>query len=373
MFFGRRKPYFFGIDFGTSLIKAVELTLEDGKPKLFNYGQVDLAQLESGVVTDGNSYDDELVLYVRALLDRFQPKSHSVYVAMPAFIGLISLIEFPEMSEDELKNAIRLESHKYIPLPLEDVTLSWEVVGMHEGVGDEARKMEILLVAALNKEVNRYRKYVDMAGLKMDFLELETFSLARSIIGQREGLYLLIDIGSRATNLILVDNGLVKMSRNLDVGGKEVTYTLHEGLDVTVERAEALKKSSKNFLSAPESKLIFPALEMIANEGKRMLSSYAAKYPEISCQGVVLSGGTAQMVGLVDYYTGVFGLPVNIGDPWHRISYDPSVADDVKKLGTSFSVALGLALSGIDPLDNKKNQPFGKKPFSLKELLSKEL
>ena len=371
MFFGR-KSYFFGIDFGTSLIKAVELTLEDGKPKLSNYGQVDLAQLENGVVTGKNSYDEEVALYVRALLDRFQPKSHSAYVAMPAFIGLISLIEFPEMSEDELKDAIRLESHKYIPLPLEDVALSWEVVGMREGTGGEARKMEILLVAALNKEVDRYRKYVDMAGLKMDFLELETFSLARSVIGQKEGLYLLIDIGSRATNLILVDNGLVKMSRNLDVGGKEVTYTIHESLDVTVERAEVLKKSSKNFLSAPGSSLIFPALEMIANEGKRMLASYTAKYPEISCQGVVLSGGTAQMIGLTDYYAGVFSLPVSVGDPWHRISYDPSVTDDIKKLGTSFSVALGLALSGIDALEQAK-RPFEKKPFSLKKLLSKEL
>lgn len=371
MLFGRKKPYFLGIDFGTSLIKAVELTVEEGKPKLSNFGQVDLDRLEKGILTEGNTYDDEVALYLRALLDRFHPKSHSAYVAIPAFIGLISLIELPEMNEDELKNAIQFEAHKYIPSPLNEVALSWEVVGMHEDAEGQ-KKIEVLLVVALNKEVHRYQKYIADAHLEMEFLELETFSLARSIIGQTEGMHLLIDIGSRATNLILVDDGLVKMSRNLDVGGKNVTRTLHEGLGVTVERAEVLKKSDEDFLMTPESAILFPALEMIASEAKRMLQSFADKYPGKICQSVVLSGGTAQMTGLVDYYARIFQLPVSMGDPWSRIVYDPRNTEDVRKMGTSFSVALGLALSGIDALDQSKKTTTDKS-FSLKDILSKEL
>lgn len=371
MFFGKKKQYFLGIDFGTSLIKAVELEFEDGKPKLSNFGQVDLARLERGELSEGNSYDDEVVLYLRALLDSFHPKSHSAYVAMPAFIGLISLIELPEMTEDEMKEAVKFEAHKYVPSPLEEVALSWEVAGMHDDANGQ-KKMEIILVAALRKEVARYQKYISDAGLQMDFLELETFSLARSIVGREEGVYLLVDIGSRASNLILVDGGIVKMSRNLDVGGKDVTRTLHEGLDVTFERAETMKKSTQNFLTTPESKMMFPALDMISSEVMRMLQSFQDKYPERVCQGVILSGGTAQMTGLAEYYAQIFGLPVSIGDPWKRISYDASVAPEVSKLGTSFSVALGLALSGIDAIDESKRTD-SQKPFSLKELLTKDL
>jgi type IV pilus assembly protein PilM len=371
MFFGKKKPYFLGIDFGTSLIKAVELTLIEGKPTLSNYGQVDLARLEKGILSEGNAYDDEVVLYLRALFDRFHPESQSAYVAMPAFIGLISLIELPEMNEDELKEAVRLEAHKYIPSPLEEVALSWEVVGVHEGPEGQ-KKMEVLLVAALNKEVDRYKKFISDVGLQMEFLELETFSLARSIIGYETGVYLLVDIGSRATNLILVDDGVVKMSRNLDVGGKDVTRTLHEGLNVTLERAEALKKSTEDFLNTPESAMIFPSLEMIASESQRMLDSFMAKYPDRICQGVVLSGGTAQMIGLTEYYTKMIGLPVRIGNPWARIAYDENVRSDIEKMGTSFSVALGLALAGIDALDPTKGVS-PKKKFSLKALLNKDL
>lgn len=372
MFLGIHKPYFLGIDFGTSLIKAVELTLEEGKPKLLNYGQVDLARLERGIMTGENSHDEEVVLYLRALLEKLQPKSEGAYAAMPAFTGLVSLIELPEMDEDDLKEAIQFEAHKYIPSALEDVALSWEVVGMHPSAEGGPARMEILLVAALNKEVARYRKYVQDVHLKMNFLELETFSLIRSVIDHEPGVFLVIDIGSRATNLVLVDDGLVKVSRNLDAGGKDVTRTLTDSLSITPERAESLKKSDKDFLNQPASALVFPALETIASEAKRMLAGYAAKYPEKQCQGVILSGGTARLAGLTDYYARAFGLPVRIGNPWEHIAYDPALTTVIEELGTSFSVALGLALVGIDEIRHEKS-PMMKKPFSLKAFLTKKI
>lgn len=370
MFFSLRKSTFFGIDFGTSSIKAVELTLEKGKPKLLNYGEVDLTSIEKGAIPEGRSYDEEVVLYLRALLQKFKPRSKSVSVAMPAFIGLTALIEFPEMNREELTEAVQFEAHKYIPSSLDDVALSWEIVGFKPRKNENTPgEMEILLVAALKKEVARYQGYVEKAGMKMEYLELETFSLVRSIVGEKKGMYLVIDIGSRATNLVLAEDGAVKMSRNLDTGGKEITRTLHEGLNITLERAETLKRSNKDFLNFPESALVFPTLQMISSEGARMLEAYKVKWPEKKCEGVILSGGTGQMTGLAEYYSKVFNLPVEHGNPWERISHDPKKTP-IDNLDTSFSVALGLALVKIDAL-NKKD-PL-KEKFSLKSLLTKKI
>jgi len=370
MFFSLRKSTFFGIDFGTSSIKAVELTLEKGNPKLLNYGEVDLTSIEKGAIPEGRSYDEEIVLYLRALLEKLHPKTDSVSVAMPAFIGLTALIEFPEMKQDELEEAVQFEAHKYIPSSLDDVALSWEIVGFKPRKNEQAPgEMEILLVAALKNEVARFQSYVEKAGMKMDFLELETFSLVRSIIGKKLGIYLIIDIGSRATNLVLVEDGLVKMTRNLDAGGKEITRSLCEGLNITPERAESLKKSNKDFLNFPESALVFPTLQMVSSEGLRMLEAYKIKNPEKKCSGVVLSGGAGQMSGLQTYYSKIFNLPVEQGNPWQRITYDPKKSP-VETLGASFSVALGLALVGIDALTKKDPM---KKKFSLKKLLAKKI
>jgi type IV pilus assembly protein PilM len=371
MAFGFSKPCFLGIDFGTASIKMVELSINDDHPVLVNYGQVSLADLENGTLPQGRSYDEEMVLHLKALIERMQPKSHSISVAMPAFIGLISFIEFPLMEEAELQEAIRFEAHKYIPSPLNEVALSWEVVGRHNNISD-GEKMEVLLVAALNKEVARYEQYVAGTDLSLDFLELETFAIVRSIINNEPGLFLIIDIGSRATNLILVDNGIVKVSRNLDMGGRDITRVLAESLDITEERAKVLKKSGKDFLMTPESALVFPVLQTIAREAERILAACQAKRPDIKCRQVVLSGGTAQFTGLIQYYTSLLKLPVVLGDPWKNVEYDPRLKKKISEFGPAFSVALGLALRRSDAVikknDTKTLYEKPKKTFSFKNL-----
>jgi len=375
MAFGFGKPHFLGIDFGTASIKAVELTVENNRPILVNYGQVSLADLENGTPPQGRSYEEEIVLHLKTLLERMKPESRSAYVAMPAFIGLISLIELPVMEEAELQEAVRFEAHKYIPSSLDEVALSWEVIGTHTVPG-EGEKLEVLLVAALNKEVARYEHYVAGAALDLDFLELETFSIVRSIIGDEPGMSLVIDIGSRATNLVLVENGLVRVSRNLDVGGRDITRVLAESLNITEERAKILKRSGKDFLIAPESALTFPSLQMIASEADRMLAAYQAKHSGVQCKQIVLSGGTALFAGLVQYYSTLFKVPVVLGNPWRNIEYDALLEETLRVFGTSFSVAIGLALRGTDTLLKKAaDMPFKKpkKEFSLKALFTKKI
>ncbi len=353
MFGGSNKTYL-GVDFGTSSIKVVELGVDKHEPVLLNYGEVSLSLLETARSGDQGNYDAQITIFLRALLDRVKPTTKEVYVAMPAFIGLIALVEFPKMSEAELQEAIQFEAHKYIPSPLEDIALSWEVVGEHadtstEGEARNSSKLEVLLVAALNKEVERYESYIRAVGYDMQLLELETFSMVRSTVHELKDPYLVIDIGSRATNFIFVENGLVKMSRNLDAGGRDVTRTIMDGLSISYDRAETLKRSEKDFLNQPESRLTFLTLELIANEGKRILEARHAKNPQApAVRGIILSGGTAGMTGLAQYYSALFGLPVTIAEPWRGVRYDQKLQGAIGRMGTSYSVALGLALRGIE-------------------------
>ncbi|MFA9262722.1 MAG: type IV pilus assembly protein PilM [Undibacterium sp.] len=349
--FGLKKPTFLGIDFGTSSIKAVELSIEKEQILLENYAEINLAEIEKESAQSLGTYDSRVTNYLRALLKRLEPKTKEAYVAMPAFIGLVALVEFPKMSEKELQDAIQFEAHKYIPSPLEEVALSWEIVGetaavQSEGTSAEAGKLEVLLVAALNKEVERYESYIHSIEYSMQLLELETFSLVRSVIDGDQGIYLVADIGSRATNLVLVENGLVKISRNLDVGGRDVTRTLTEGLNISPDRAETLKKSDTDYLNTEQTKLIFPALEVIGNEMQRIMAIHQTKHPDRPIDGIILSGGTAGLTGLTTYYSNGLGLPVTIGNPWQRVGYPAELSPAIERMGTSFSVALGLALQG---------------------------
>jgi type IV pilus assembly protein PilM len=352
--FGSSQKTYLGVDFGTSSIKVVELGLEKNEPVLLNYGEVSLSMLEALRMGDQGDYDAQITIFLRALLEKMKPKTKEVYVAMPAFIGLVALVEFPQMSEAELENAIQFESHKYIPSPLEEVALSWEVVGEHAlpSVDDPTQmvtKLEVLLVAALNKEVARYESYIRAVGYDMQLLELETFSMVRSTVPHPSGTYLVIDIGSRATNFVLVENRLVKMNRNLDVGGRDVTRTLMESLNISFDRAEILKKSEKDFLNQAESKMTLLPLEMIASEVRRMLQSRETKNPQGGkIHGIILSGGTAGMTGLAQYFSNILGIATEVAHPWQGIRYDQKLQGAIARMGTSYSVALGLALRGIE-------------------------
>ena len=357
--FGFNQSTFLGIDFGTSSIKAVELRTEGKEVLLSNYAEINLTTIEKGTDDSQGNYDARVTTYLRALLDRLQPKTKEVYVAMPAFIGLVALAEFPKMSEKELQEAIQFEAHKYIPSPLDEVALSWEIVGETSVPGTSAKdlpggKVEVLLVAALNKEVERYESYIQSVGFNMQLLELETFSMVRSVIDGDQGVFIVADIGSRATNLVLVENGLVKISRNLDVGGRDITRTLMNGLNIAEDRAEVLKKSSKDYLTVPGTKLIFPALEEITSEMERIITMYQSKHLNRPIDGIILSGGTAGLTGLPAYFGNLLSLPVSVGDPWERVMHPTEVSPAIKRMGTSFSVALGLALQGANLSLKKK-------------------
>ena len=354
------KERFLGVDFGTESIKAVELELRAGQPFLVNYGEVPLLTPYDSKKPATRSFHEDMAVKFKALLERMQPETNQICISMPSFLGLISLIEFPEMTDSELEEAVRFEARKYIPSALEDVSLSWESLGTKDAVGTASekdaknRKTEVLLVAALNKDVWQYEGYVSSGGYEMKLLELETFSIIRSVVGSDLGTFLVIDIGARAANVILVENGYVKKSRSIDAGGRDITRALSESLNISVDRADTLKKSTKDFLNAKDVAVIFPAIETIINESGRMVESWKTTRLDGKIDSVILSGGTGHMTGLPQYLSKKLGLPVKLSDPWRTISYLPILQPKIALIGASFSAAIGLALYAIADAEKKK-------------------
>ena len=354
--FGTKKNYFLGIDFGTSAIKIVELVYKKQKAHLSNYGWVDLSYLSAdkkGQELKLLTFDDRLKVYLQNILLKMKPEADAAYVSMPGYTGLITLLEFPDMKTEEIEKAIRFEAHKYVPTTLSEVALGWEIVGKK---GDSnilvkkgtPKKIQVLMVAAPKKEVARYEGIVQSTKIKIKTLELETFSLVRSLIGDDLGTFLIIDIGARASNLLLVEKGVIKINRNVDIGGNEITRTISESLNVSPARAESFKKEDKDLLNSKESSIIMPTLEFIANEGRRIANAYKESNKEGIIDSVILSGGSAKLKGTAEYFTKMLGIQAVSGNPWSKIEVDEKMKPVVQRIGTSFSAALGLALRGVE-------------------------
>ncbi|NTW46457.1 MAG: type IV pilus assembly protein PilM [Candidatus Moranbacteria bacterium] len=355
------KDRFLGVDFGTESIKAVELELRGGSAYLTNYGEATLFSPQDPKRPAVRSFQEDIAIHFRALLTRMNPGTREVCISMPSFLGLISLIDFPQMTDAELEEAVRFEARKYIPSPLEEVSLSWESIGRKsepdpsaDAASAASSRTEVLLVAALNKDVAQYEGYVKSVGYGMKLLELETFSIVRAVVGERSGTSLVIDVGARAANLILVEDGFVKKSRSIDAGGRDITRALAESLNISSDRADALKKSGKDFLNAKDVAIILPAIETIVSEADRMIGAWKAKRPGAEIGRIILSGGTSRLAGLPQYLSKRLGIPAELSDPWKSVEIPSALRPKIGSIGSSFSVAIGLALFGVAEAKRKK-------------------
>lgn len=364
--FGFGKNRFLGVDIGASSIKVVEIKVSNNKPSLSNYAWMNITH---GEETQEDYFNNNLAWYLKRLLREGNFKSTKANTAIPAFGGLVTLIELPEMDKEDIEQAIRFEAHRYIPTSLDEVTISWDIVNKKNadkpliatkenaeekinGSAPSSSKLNVLLVAAPKSKVENYEKLIKGAGLELNSIEIESFSILRSLVGNDPGNFIIIDIGARVCNIILVEKGIIRINRNIDAGGRDITKTIARSMNVDEVRAEKFKASGKELLKN-EAGIKFPTLEIIVSEIKRVLSAY---YKNEGCQkvdGIILSGGTAGLAGIDRYFSEALKIKTIIGNPFGRIEYDKKLEDKLMEMKSRFSVSVGLALRGAEEYAKK--------------------
>ncbi len=365
--FNFKKNVFLGVDIGTASIKIVEIKIIDEKPVLSNYAWMPLVGDSPGKRdADSEYFFATLPVCLKKIIKKAKFSGNNAYVSLPSFGGLITLIDFPEMADADMDQAIKFEAHKYIPTSLDDVVISWDVVERiaapknSEVASDQAKcvpgsAVKVLLVAASKSKIIRYESLIKSVGLKLNSINIEAFSAVRSLIGNDPGSFIIVDIGARICNIILVEKGVIRSNRNIDAGGLDMTKTIAKGMLIDNKRAEELKVSGKNFF-APDSPISFFTLELIMGEVERIIRAYYKADGRSSVGEIILSGGTANMTGLTDYFFNKLKIKTVVGNPFARIAYDSRLEKSVAKMRTGFSVAVGSALKGVEEYLKKETK-----------------
>jgi type IV pilus assembly protein PilM len=370
---GNNSSSFFGIDLGTTGIRVVELAWEGGQVALRNY-----VSLEAGrrinpdgtvVKKDIQSLDKDTIESMKTILNTAEVANHKVAMSVPASSTFTSIVTFPRMPKDQLETAVNYEAPKYIPIPMEEVVFGWSIIsndrnlqdvkGKEKGLeirtapvyqGGNEEKTRVLLIA-IPKEISaKYLEIANAFSLDLVSLETESFSLARSLVGHREGVYMIIDIGYKMTGITIVDGGSVTESHSIStVGGEEFTKVISNCFGVNEERANILKKESG--LNSPSDKkladILMPILSIIISEAKKNQQSYLQTNGK-RVDGIVLTGGSSQMPGLQEFLAEEMNLSVEIGNPFQNISYDSLLTDKLEAISSSYAVAVGLALYNFE-------------------------
>ncbi len=351
MLFGKPKSQL-GVDIGTSNIKIVQLHAKDNQFVLETYGMVNVSfQIGN---KDNASAIAQTAQVLKTLMSRAKVTTNKVVASLPNSSVFTSVIEMPKIPEDELKVAIESEAKKYVPLPLAEVALSWSVIEQKKTKitkdtnlgsvkpGGMDNKVKVLLTAVPTVVIDNYVKVFQAASLEPQALEIEALSLIRSLVGADSNLNLLIDIGARSCTLNLVDEGYLRVSKNLNVGGDTVTTSIAQSLSVNFARAEQFKKDfglSGQGQQIPQ--VMRPILDIIKNEAQKLISLVESRGERVD--KILLSGGGAKLPNLKEYFS-VFGKPVVLANPWSQVIYPASLKPVVEPLGLNLAVAIGLAM-----------------------------
>lgn len=346
-----------GIDIGTSAIKVVELSKKGARFALENYGFFELKGTSQGGEAQSilKLPDEEIVWGIKEVLKKANIKSRDVIAAIPSFSTFATVIEMPYLSEEDLAKAIPFEARKYVPIPLDEVVLDWSIVGIVDQpsapikeIKGKGTTVEVFLAAVPKDETARYQRIMQQAGLSLSALELENAGLIRALLGNDLSATAIVNIGGRSSSIVIVNKGYERLSHNYEIGGFEITKSIARALNVSLEKAEDLKRklgltdSNENIIKESMVSLV----DMIIFETKKTISGYEESRNQ-KVSRVVLVGGIVNMPNFVNYFKQRLGREVFVGNVFSRLIYPTELTPVVQELSNNFAIATGLAMREV--------------------------
>jgi len=359
-FFKFKKKVFVGVDVGVSSIKIVELKEKQGKLYLNNYALVSSSDIEFVRVGTSNVINKSVSKIIKKALEKADISSKEVNVAVPGFTSLIATIDIPQTSKKQANKIVAEEISKYIPVPLEEVVYGWKIISnIPSAENGGSGPMKAVLVAIMKTISNSYQKVFLRAGLKVNSLELNSFSLARVFNESPEDCAIILDIGKSKTNVIIHWEGNVLFDKTIDLAGDKITESISKSVGIDFERAELMKKNKSLSNDKPEmiNQVVISALEVLVKEINDALSSFKKIYPTIEPSKIILTGGTSKLKGLEDFLKSKFKQKIEKGNPWKKILFPSELKNVIMDSREFFAIAIGLALADFNqPFNNDNNK-----------------
>ncbi len=339
----------FGLDIGTTSIKAV--SLKSDKSKLSVASVAVSPFTAKSILSESQINQQTISASVKEMLSIAQIKTKDVNVSIPASQVYSKIIEVPEMSKKELASSLSWEMEQYIPLPLNQVRTDWQILDHFTKSGQKT--MSVLIIAASLTILQKYENILTLSNLKPASIETEMISIHRALSPMLTAneTSLIVHLGSSTTNVSITSEKVLRFVATIGLGGLAITRALSSDLGISVSQAEELKKVygvSNATLNGQIGEALRPILDAIIADIKRAILTYKEKNPGSVINKIILSGGSSLLPGLSKFFADTLSLPVETGNAF--IAYQiGNVPEEILAEAPSYNVVLGLALRDVIP------------------------
>ena len=347
-----RKPNkgLIGVDISSTSVKILELSVKNGRYWVESYG---LSPLLDGSVVEKNILNPEAVAdALERAVNLANPQSQNVAVAVPTSMVIHKVIEMDaDMSDEEREVQIRMDAEQYIPFPLDEVSLDFEVLQDKLAVSS---RVNVLLVATRTENIDSRVEVLEIAGLSPKIADVESYAIERAFDVFSDTLPIgvnmvgILDIGHTMTTLSVMQNGKIIYTREQVFGGKQLTQDVQNRYGLSYEEAGRAKKD-RTLPDDFETEVLMPFLEAVVQQAARSLQFFFSSSQFNEIDHILLAGGNANIPGLAKLLQQKLGYRVTIANPFLQMGFSPQI--DLNKIendAPSLMVACGLALRSFD-------------------------
>jgi len=336
---------FFALDIGTTAVRVVQLRGGGTAKSLARYGSlpVDAKTAES----DSTADQKRLAEIVGQVIKQTGITLKDVVVGVPSNKMFATVVDFPKLAEHELAKTIQYQLETHIPMSINESKVDWAVLGESPLNKDN---VEVLIAAVSNSFAEARLDMLEGMGLNVVAIEPDGLALCRSLLpNASSGAYMIIDIGDKATDLVISYGGNPRLVRSIPTGGSTFVKTAQQNLNVDEKQAAQFVFKfglNQDKLEGQVYRALQGMVDGLVAEIQKSIKYFATRYSGVKLEKIVVSGGASTLPGFPLYLANQLGIQIEIGNSWLNVSYPQAKHNDLIALSNHFSVAVGLAERG---------------------------
>lgn len=333
---------FFGLDIGTTAIRLVELRGNAPLKSLVKYAYAPLDSKLS--MSDSKADQQKLAQVIRDLLSEARISTTNVAVGLPSQRVFTAVVDVDRLSPSDLAKSIHFQADSLIPTPLSESKLDWVMLGDSP---KDKNKVELLLSSVSNEFVEGRLDMLESIGLNVIAFEPDNLALARALIAADATVpQMVLDIGSKSTDLVITMNGAPRLTRAIPTGTEAIVRSAMQNLSIDNNQAEQFVFKfglSKDKLEGQIYQAIIGVVDILVTEIDKSIKFFNARYVGSKLDRIIVTGGASAMPEFPLYLANKFGINIEIGSAWRNIAYPAGRQNELLAVSNHFGVAAGLA------------------------------
>ncbi len=309
-------PIALALDIGSYTIKAISAK-PGARP---NVQRVVEVFNPLGISVPGDEAQiEKLAAQVQAVITDNKLPTIDVRLALPESVVSTKVISLPSLTDAELASAIGWQAEQHIPIPPEELSLEYEVL-FRPPRKDKNTLMRVLLVGVRKSVIEKYMAVFGLLGIEPTILETQMMSIIRSAqFAATDPATLIVHLGAATMDMALVNQGQLDFVISHLSGGQSLTKLLSQQIGLDAAQAESYKRTyglEPEQFQGKVRGVLLPATTILLSEMQKSVRFFLSQHPAEQVKRIVLSGGTAQLPGFVQYITQELGTEVLVAAPF---------------------------------------------------------